>query len=267
MSYIGSLSNSMTAYRSSEENAVIHRNMFHLRNNSGNRSPHRIESEKMAIKKPKQNRNHSTAERVLQMRFPNLPKSEKPVNEIREESEPEDMKERTTMQLNQTAKVFIPNNPRQARKLIERNIFLNNTQDINTDLTNESKVLPSKILGSQHLSKTGNSKFVPNTRQPTHIKNSSGFINSTNGFETFLRKKDEIPRLSILENYRQISKIMRNSFLRAKDIEQRFKNNALSQDELKKKREEEENTKKLTKILKQMNSPRNAFATSEGTKI
>jgi len=60
---------------------------------------------------------------------------------------------------------------------------------------------------------------------------------------------------------------MRNSFLKAKDIEQRFKNNALSNDELKKKREEEENTKKLTKILKQMNSPRNAFATVDNAKI
>lgn len=60
---------------------------------------------------------------------------------------------------------------------------------------------------------------------------------------------------------------MRNSFLKAKDIEQRFKNNALSSDELKKKREEEENTKKLTKILKQMNSPRNAFATVDNSKM
>ena len=52
---------------------------------------------------------------------------------------------------------------------------------------------------------------------------------------------------------------MRNSFLKAKDIEQRFKSNALSNEELKKKKEEEDNTKKLTKILKQMNSPRNVF--------
>lgn len=83
----------------------------------------------------------------------------------------------------------------------------------------------------------------------------------------FCGSKDEIPRLSILENYKQISRIMRNSFLKAKDIEQRFKSNALSSEELKKKKEEEENTKKLTKILKQMNSPRNAFVTGDNKKL
>jgi hypothetical protein len=60
---------------------------------------------------------------------------------------------------------------------------------------------------------------------------------------------------------------MRNSFLKAKDIEQRFKSNALSNEELKKKKEEEENTKKLTKILKQMNSPRNVFASGDNKKL
>lgn len=60
---------------------------------------------------------------------------------------------------------------------------------------------------------------------------------------------------------------MRNSFLKSKDIEVRFKNNALNEEELKKKHEEEENTLKLTKILKQMNSPRNAFATVDNSNM
>ena len=144
--------------------------------------------------------------------------------------------------------------------MLERNIFLNNTHDVNIDIADEDHK-DSKFGDSKH----GNQRFVPNSRSPNQLNKTTCFINSTNGFETFLRRQDEIPRLSILENYRQISKIMRNSFLKAKDIEQRFKNNALSNEELKKKREEEENTMKLTKILKQMNSPRNAFATSERT--
>lgn len=175
---------------------------------------------------------------------------------------PRDPVTKHTVSTLKETKVFSPANPRQAQKLLERNIYLNNLNDVNIDI---NKVEPSEhsgILGKSGLNKTANHKFVPNSKSPTHIKTGSGFINSTNGFETFLKKKDEIPRLSILENYKQISRIMRNSFLKAKDIEQRFKNNALSNEELKKKKEEEENTKKLTKILKQMNSPRNAFATS-----
>jgi len=149
--------------------------------------------------------------------------------------------------------------------MLERNLFLNNMEDLNIDIPEGNKTNNSGMYGGKSANKPGASRFVPNNKSPSHIKNASGFINSSNGFETFLRKKDEIPRLSILENYKQISRIMRNSFLKAKDLEQRFKNNALSNEELKKKKEEEENTKKLTKILKQMNSPRNAFATGNSS--
>ena len=113
------------------------------------------------------------------------------------------------------------------------------------------------------LNKTQIAKFIPYSSHPVHNKDNSGFINSLNAFETFLRNHDEVPRLSVLENYKGISRIMRNNFLKAKDLEQRFKNNALTAEELKKKKEQEENTQKLTKILKQMNSPRNAFVTPE----
>jgi hypothetical protein len=178
---------------------------------------------------------------------------------------PRDPITKLTVSTLKVSKIFSPANPKEARRLLERKTFLNNND--NTDLDHGNSTLQSNAFGGTPLNKSGIAKFIPNNSHPTHIMNASGFINSHNGFETFLRKKDEIPRLSILENYKQISRIMRNSFLKAKDIEQRFKNNALSSEELKKKKEEEENTKKLTKILKQMNSPRNAFATQDHSQI
>jgi hypothetical protein len=296
----------MTVYRSSEQNAVLNKNMHHLRDNSEKKSVERPEVPRRT--KPRNPRNHSTAEHIMLMRFPNLSRYDKDNKRIKNEEEDEMDQVNTSIRLQKAGKwvsqdiideeearvkkrqnrsdlaqikghnksrtqhtspiminlraqkIFKPCNPGAAKKLLERNIFLNNTQDVNIDIADEDHK-DSKFGDSKH----GNARFVPNSRSPNQLNKTTCFINSTNGFETFLKRQDEIPRLSILENYRQISKIMRNSFLKAKDIEQRFKNNALSNEELKKKREEEENTMKLTKILKQMNSPRNAFATSEKT--
>ena len=171
---------------------------------------------------------------------------------------PRDPKTNHTVSEIAPAKIFSPCNPKQAKKVLERKLYLDNTTDINIDIP-ETQPLPHN--DEINLNKTALARFIPTTRSPNDIICSTNVINSANGFATFLHKEDEIPRLSVLENYKQISRIMRNSFLKAKDIEQRFKNNALSNEELKRKREEEENNKKLTKILKQMNSPRNAFVT------
>lgn len=343
MSYIGNRGNSITAFRGSEQNAIINKNMYHLRDNSGDRSFDRIDLTKQNKVNASRKREHPTADHIIMMRFPNLAKyneNEQKIDEAKEANEsehkdsirlhktekwvdheavdkeeakanqnnnsesgeegkkviryrshtsakkkfdterlvkptfssmkrgrvlPRDPITKATVSTLKATKVFSPANPGQARKMLERNTFLNNNDNSDLDKANSSH--HSNMFGGSGMNKTGIAKFVPNNKNPSHIKNASGFINSHNGFETFLRKKDEIPRLSILENYKQISRIMRNSFLKAKDIEQRFKNNALSSDELKKKKEEEENTKKLTKILKQMNSPRNAFATQDHSQM
>jgi hypothetical protein len=57
---------------------------------------------------------------------------------------------------------------------------------------------------------------------------------------------------------------MTNSYLRGKEFEMRYKNNMLSPEEALKKREEEDNTKKMTSILKQMNYPRNVYQDGGG---
>ena len=174
---------------------------------------------------------------------------------------PRDPKTNHTVSDIKPTKVFSPCNPREAKMMIERNLFLNNLDDINLDLPEEAKTNHSMMYTG--MGKTGIGRCMPNSRKPNDIKKASAYINSSNGFDTFLTKNSEIPRLSVLESYKDMSRIMTNSFIKAKEIEKRFKNNALSEEEFKKKKEEEENNRKLTKILKQMNSPRDAFITGK----
>ncbi|CAI2374645.1 unnamed protein product [Moneuplotes crassus] len=321
MSIIGSRPNSLTVYRASENNAVLHKNMYHLRDNSGNRTftqiqPRKVSPRRFGVDPFTRRGKQQVAERIMNMRFPDISKYDgkvkgaKVVGEERKRSirlergvesgsggdeerkrgqqrmQGEDVnvsvqkkrmndlsqandgksqrnpKSHHTVSQIRSDHIFSPVNPNQARKMIERNVFLNNTKDINFDLP-EKNPSESDFFDHDSIDKAPKLKFVPNNKNPSHIRNASGYMNSNNNFETFLKRNDEAPRLAILENYKQISRVMRNTFLKAKDLEQRFKNNALTSEELRKKKEEEENTKKLTKILKQMNSPRNAFSTME----
>ena len=43
------------------------------------------------------------------------------------------------------------------------------------------------------------------------------FENSINGYQTFLNDKAELPRLSILDNYKQIMRIMTNSYMKGSE--------------------------------------------------
>lgn len=72
--------------------------------------------------------------------------------------------------------------------------------------------------------------------------------------------RDELPRLSILDNYKQIMRIMTNSYIKSFDAERKFKNcdpkSAAKDPEYAKYKEEEQNTMKMSTILKSLNSPK-----------
>lgn len=57
------------------------------------------------------------------------------------------------------------------------------------------------------------------------------FENSTNSYGTFLNEKGELPKLSILENYKQITRIMTYSFIKGSDYEKKFGNRLTSENE------------------------------------
>ena len=81
-----------------------------------------------------------------------------------------------------------------------------------------------------------------------------------NRYKTFLNEREELPRLSILDNYKQIMRIMTSSYVKSFDLERKFKNvdpKSVSKDpEFAKYKEEELNTLKMSTILKSLNSPK-----------
>jgi len=71
-------------------------------------------------------------------------------------------------------------------------------------------------------------------------------------------------RLAVLDNFREISRIMTQNFLTHKKLEKRYEKTAIPKSELAKMREEESAQHRMTSILKKMHSPAN-FAAPEGT--
>jgi len=79
-------------------------------------------------------------------------------------------------------------------------------------------------------------------------------------YKTFITDQEEMPRLSILDNYKQIMLIMTNSYVRSFEEEKKFRNRDVKDvekdPEFAKYREERTNTLKMSTILKSLNSPK-----------
>ena len=67
-------------------------------------------------------------------------------------------------------------------------------------------------------------------------------------------------RLEVLDNFKQISRIMTQNFLTHKKLETRYKNAAIPRSERERKRLEESAQQRMTNILKKMHSPANFAA-------
>lgn len=61
----------------------------------------------------------------------------------------------------------------------------------------------------------------------------------------------------MLENFREISRIMTQNFITHKKIEKRYEKTTIPKSELIRKRIEEDAASRMTNILKMMNSPSN----------
>lgn len=86
------------------------------------------------------------------------------------------------------------------------------------------------------------------------------FISEKNAFATFMKDPEDWPRLSILENYRQIKTIMTKSYMKGLEFEQKYRNrdqkDCMRDKEYVKFKKEEENTMKMATILKNLSSPK-----------
>ena len=64
-----------------------------------------------------------------------------------------------------------------------------------------------------------------NSLRPTRLRNTNiKYENSKNQYGTFLNDRSELPRLSILDNYKQIIRIMNNSYIKGNEYRNKFKN-------------------------------------------
>ena len=69
-------------------------------------------------------------------------------------------------------------------------------------------------------------------------------------------------RLAVLDNFKEISRIMTQNFLSHKKLEKRYEKTSIPKSEMDRKRQEEEAQDRMTSILKTMHSPAN-FAAPE----
>ena len=75
-------------------------------------------------------------------------------------------------------------------------------------------------------------------------------------------QKVQNARLAVLDNFREISRIMTQNFLTHKKLEKRYEKTAIPKSEMERKRLEDEAQQRMTSILKKMHSPAN-FAAPE----
>lgn len=62
------------------------------------------------------------------------------------------------------------------------------------------------------------------TRIPRMHYTSDLFTTQNNSFKTFLNEREELPRLSILDNYKQIMRIMTNSYVNQNENARKYLN-------------------------------------------
>eukprot|EP00352_Strombidinopsis_acuminata_P000382 CAMPEP_0176348228 /NCGR_PEP_ID=MMETSP0126-20121128/7694_1 /TAXON_ID=141414 ORGANISM="Strombidinopsis acuminatum, Strain SPMC142" /NCGR_SAMPLE_ID=MMETSP0126 /ASSEMBLY_ACC=CAM_ASM_000229 /LENGTH=167 /DNA_ID=CAMNT_0017696887 /DNA_START=531 /DNA_END=1034 /DNA_ORIENTATION=- len=108
--------------------------------------------------------------------------------------------------------------------------------------------------------KKGSDRRKPaSTMQRTTLRTTAdSFITSKNNYKTFLDDQEELPRLSILDNYRQIMRIMTNSYIEGLKLEKKYRNrdakDIMQDEQYAKYKEEEVNTRKMSTILKSLNT-------------
>lgn len=111
---------------------------------------------------------------------------------------------------------FKPCNSKDGRKLINREGFLLSPDEsaVSQYMTSkEEEQWQRRIKGLSQQRGVGFYKdFKVNS--PKVEAAISNYMNEGSHFNTYLNQKDEIPRLSILENYKQISRIMRSTYMK-----------------------------------------------------
>ncbi|CDW77147.1 UNKNOWN [Stylonychia lemnae] len=152
------------------------------------------------------------------------------------------------------SKSFIPVNPQEAKGTIMRTIQYDNLNIETSKQTILEEALNQTQQSSSSLQKNAFKRTSPS---PEHIGKNQATLNGSNKFQTHLKSEIEQPRLNILHNFKEISRIMTNNFLKYKDLEKKYQKQSMPKEEMMQKRLDDDVTQKMTVIMKQMNSPRN----------
>lgn len=171
--------------------------------------------------------------------------------------------------------VFAPTSSTQARESITNKgkDCLNsgeNYSSAHAASTQESQLQKSRYTTGQDFKRSyiynnavGSDKKGVAERSARAVLHTTGdkFTNEINDYKIFLNDPEELPRLSILDNYKQITRIMTQQFIKQEEVEKKFRNRTSAQNEEEdleflKYQDERNNTLKMSTILKSLNSPK-----------
>uniref|UniRef100_A0A7S3MMG0 Uncharacterized protein n=1 Tax=Favella ehrenbergii TaxID=182087 RepID=A0A7S3MMG0_9SPIT len=111
-----------------------------------------------------------------------------------------------------------------------------------------------------HKERATNSVVNNSMKRKTLMNTGDAFITGGNRFENHLADFDEMPRLSILNNYKRIKQIMNKNYVKGFEIEQKYANRTKQDNEhdpeFAKYTEEKMNSLKMSTILRSLNGTR-----------
>lgn len=124
---------------------------------------------------------------------------------------------------------------------------------------------PSSGHHDRIISELHNDKVFKGTSQSPsktfdEIRGASPQINSYNNIVQFMPTLKERPRLTVLQNFKEISRIMTNTFIKNKQLESKY-NTRIPADVLANKEMEDQATENMVRQMRMMISPRNFIGT------
>ena len=115
--------------------------------------------------------------------------------------------------------------------------------------------------------KKGQSDFKRNTLRST----ADQFMTNGVRYNSQMQNIDDLPRLSILENYKSIKKIMNQNYIKGRDQEKKFRNRTKkdneADEEYQKWRDEQTNSQKMSTILRSLNTTKGKKPTTMQKKM
>ena len=73
-----------------------------------------------------------------------------------------------------------------------------------------------------------------------------------NNFGTFMPSQFEQPRMNVISNFKEISRILTGNFLKQKELQAKIKNKTMDQDEINIKKLEDQCTNDMVHIMKKL---------------